>query len=144
MTFFRTPLQRRILKKYWWDNDPFTVNSLYKQGVLCNRLWGKFSLRMMLLKRQVLKVTCLDGKPMYIGTTDSWKEWDDLATQKLIASNRLIGLEGPRGLLGKNKYEDTDIYDQMIEMIEAKRKELQARIEEKEENGEEKEESEEE
>ncbi len=126
MTFFRTPLQRKILKNYWKDNKPFTIDSLCEQKVVRYRLWGSLSIKMMLKKHQIIQGIDADGKEKLIGTTDSQEEWKQLLQKKRLAKDPFI-IPEDFGLSGLNPYEEDAAIDEMITMIEEKKKEILAR-----------------
>ncbi len=126
MIFFRTPLQKRILQNYWKNLEPFTMDSLYEQKVVKNRPWGNFALKMMLKKHQIMKSPAENGGEQFIGTTDSKAEWTRLLREKELAKNPLIITED-FGLSGLNKYEKEAAVDEMIELIEKKKREIRDR-----------------
>ncbi len=123
MIFFRTPLQKRILQNYWENQKPFTMDSLCEQKVVKSRPWGNFAVKMMLKKHQIMKSPAIDGGEQFIGTTDSKEEWTQLLREKKLAKNPLIVTED-FGLSGLNKYEKTAAVDEMIELIEKKKREI--------------------
>lgn len=134
MVFFQTPLQRRILKNYWEKNEPFTLDSLCQQRVVRNRLWGSFSLNGMLKKHQIIKGSSADGREQFIGTTDSREEWKQLARERKLAKSPLAVVED-FGLSGLNRYEEDAAMDEMLKMIDEKKKEILARKNQKGEKG---------
>ncbi len=131
MIFFRTILQRRILKHYWSDNEPFTIDSLCEQGIVWCRVWGRISLRMMLIKHQVIQgIDERDGSKKLIGTTDSKEEWDGLAEEKRLKYWSTAIVED-LGLAGLNYYEREETLAEMSKLIEEAKRNIAMREKER-------------
>ena len=84
MNFFTTFAQRRILKQYWSDNKPFTLDELLYKGTLHGQRYGKLLLHFMERLGQVIPYGEVDGQTQYIGTTDSKAEWKNLRRRRAL------------------------------------------------------------
>jgi len=76
MRFTTTFAGRRILRAYWFDQKPFTLDMLIQKGVLSSRFLGRILLWDMKRKSQIIARDS-DGK-CYVATTESREEWENL------------------------------------------------------------------
>lgn len=125
MKFYTTPLQWKIIKRYWKEKKPFSLSSLREDGLLKNERWGGFALKRMAAKGQIIRLKG-EGEARYIGTTDSRREWE---LTKDSRHNGLFDVEIVEdfGTGGMNKYEKDQALKEMSEMIQKKIDEIQAR-----------------
>jgi len=128
MKFFTTPAQKRIVRMYWKNHKPFSLESLLKEKVVrCPRL-ARFSLFRMEGKGQIIPLGVKGFAVQYIGTTSTEAEWEDIRSEKRLSP---LVIAEDFGLRGLNVYEREQESNMMIEIIEAKRAELRARMEKK-------------
>lgn len=82
MIHFTTLAQYKILKYYWKNNMPFTVDDLLKEKIIHFRLLGKFTLKIMELNWQLLAQGQVNGEMQYIASTSSETEWQSIWQEK--------------------------------------------------------------
>ncbi len=126
MKFFTTPAQKRIVRMYWENHRPFSLESLLKDKVVrCPRL-ARFCLFRMEGKGQIIPLGVKGFEVHYVGTTSTEREWEDIRSEKrpfpLAAAEDF-------GLRGLNVYEREQEVNMMIEIIEAKKAALRAQME---------------
>ncbi len=128
MKFFLTPYQRKVLSKYWTDHKPFTLDTLWEDGLLKNIRWDVFQLKRMLRKSQIIGFRDTDGQIKFVGTTEDKAEFEWIRSTKI---NPLfdITLSSAFWTAGMNKYELQKSKNEMTEIIEKKKKEIRQRQE---------------
>ncbi len=125
MKFFMTPLQKKILEKYWREQTPFTLYTLWEEGAVKNEKWGAFSMKRMVKKGQIIGFVDTDGKAKYIGITDSKREWEHIKATRRRPMSDISSSEDT--MAGLNRYEREETAAWMREIIENKKKEIMLR-----------------
>lgn len=115
MERFTTYTQQKILKDYWQNHTPFSVASLIKKGILHSPMLGRLTLHIMESRGQILDHCERDGEFIYIATTESETEWDDIWRKwKICAGDFSASGEWATGM---NRYERQELCDRLEQMI---------------------------
>lgn len=116
MKFFRTPAQKRILRFFWKNQQPFSTQDLIGAGITRYGRTTAHTLRSMEKAGQIYSL----GQGLYCGTTDSQEEWAWLRQQNKTSPAFLIVESGPE----LNRIEREKLCLAIAEMIEKKREGL--------------------
>ena len=115
-----TYAQHKILRYYWNEGKPFTVNDLVRKKVLHFPALGMLTLRLMESRGQVMLYGKLNGEILYIATTESKDEWAAIWIN-IINSMPISPFFGIP-LHGRNRYEKQALIAELEDIIETYRK----------------------
>lgn len=115
-----TYTQYKILRYYWTERTPFTVDDLVEKGVLHFSALGGLTLRIMESRGQVLAYGKWNGKILYIATTESKDEWAYIWRRRCDPLDMRRCFEGD--MRGKNRYERAAMLADLDDLIETYKK----------------------
>lgn len=115
MRHFTTPTQWRILKYFWRKQVAFTIDDLMEEGIVRFPALGRFTLRIMEARGQVISLLTRKSGTLYFATTRTKEEW-----REIWASNPFpdfLIAEPSFQTRGVNRYEKEEIIAKIDKML---------------------------
>ena len=110
-----TLTQQKILKFYWEKHTPFSVTRLIDDKIIHFPSLGSLTLRLMESRGQIIEHHKRNGEILYIATTESYDEWEDIWNPAL--NTRWISAISSFSVCRMNRYEIEDLYNELEELI---------------------------
>lgn len=111
---FTTPTQWKILKYFWRRQSAFSVDDLIDAGIIHFPALGRFTLRIMEARGQVISLLTRKSGTLYFATTRTIEEW-----KRIWAPRTFLEKWGDPGfnMRGVNRYEKEEIIAEIDKML---------------------------
>lgn len=121
---FTTPTQWKILKYFWRRQSAFSVDDLIDAGIIHFPALGRFTLRIMEARGQVISLLTRKSGTLYFATTRSKEEWRGIWVPNPFPD--FVIAEPSSQMRGVNRYEFAAIMEKLDRMFADIRKEEDA------------------
>ena len=112
---FTTPTQWRILKYFWRKQVAFTIDDLMEEGIVRFPALGRFTLRIMEARGQVISLLTRKSGTLYFATTRTIEEWRGIWAPNPFPD--FVIAEPSVQMRGVNRYERAEAMEKLDRMF---------------------------